>query len=969
MSNIRFFGPGIKPHEINVERNYTNDKSSDTVIQLAIELFPSTEGYLCHVQNKPEIFGKKFQISIEKVIQFMSTMFINVLKDTKISENDISEEFKSVFNLLNNTEQTVFTSEDAKMIKLMMIHSFMIHALDNKEDLKAYLNAILRVESISNNLKTLVLTSQEVNDQNLSYTNVVDHVLTYEQINKAFPYSKKNQPPSNSTISIPIYDRETDSFSTNEHFSDHVEITLLNLCNCLLYDPKNFWYSLERLPENSDIYNFYKKNSKLFTITDEIRKEWSRVVQGLSDFENIDDSEFQLHKIVYLSEKRNELDTGMINMMNVLIKIFNLDHSEIWKNFEGIEDIETKFQLVVSEISKNNNKTYKINNKIFRNDNTISIEWDKNSVQEIILSNRKDLFKSFNILIVHGEFEVKMRVNQDRTYIDIEVIEYHNIIVNNSKPTLNTKDNELMRILFMKFIGGYNVLRIDEIFKKLYFSDPILSDDHQKIVVLTYILDLIAQAETNSVNNDIIETLEGVTKSILESVNLTDRDNREYFQDCLVYLEKMEEEEIVECWNYSLNIQNQIYKLWQKRILSPNVENVSLFFNSSINQNRISEVFELLEKKENLKSLSLKNISSELVTKDYLNKIPKNLTSFELRTGNNYLDYNKMEVLTNYIKDLNSLQSLDIELKCSLNDYQKLISDLPSLENLKNLKIGKASDYISPNYTLSLPISPNLHSLEINGSDNELLEFKMDEQITYNLEELCITHLNFDNDNLRSENLACAFKKLSNLKVLKISKINIPLGKINYFSKIFESLTNLEELDISKLESLHIDNLINLSEEIKKLPNLKKLKISNKYLKLKEVVEILKELSELKSLRSLEFSCSRCSFCSYFDKTFSAEDFIKALGNLTSLTELETPYFTTDEVKLKIMVKAIEKLVKLEKLDISLYAPTRVNTERIFEILKKLTNLKHLNITNWKFDEKDLEKLKLELPNLETIIY
>lgn len=100
LSNIRFFGPGIKPHEINVERNYTNDMSSDPVTQLAIELFPSPTGNLCHIRGMETNFGKKFQISIEKVIQFMSTMFINVLKDTKISENDISKASRSLIQFL-----------------------------------------------------------------------------------------------------------------------------------------------------------------------------------------------------------------------------------------------------------------------------------------------------------------------------------------------------------------------------------------------------------------------------------------------------------------------------------------------------------------------------------------------------------------------------------------------------------------------------------------------------------------------------------------------------------------------------------------------------------------------------------------------------------------------------------------------------------------------------------------------------
>lgn len=101
-----------------------------------------------------------------------------------------------------------------------------------------------------------------------------------------------------------------------------------------------------------------------------MRKEWSRVVQGLSNFKNNDNSKFKLHKIIYLKGKRNELYIGMINMMNVLIKIFNLDHGKIWKDLKEKDDIVSILEILISIITKNKFK--------------ISIECNKKDFEEIL---------------------------------------------------------------------------------------------------------------------------------------------------------------------------------------------------------------------------------------------------------------------------------------------------------------------------------------------------------------------------------------------------------------------------------------------------------------------------------------------------------------------------------------------------------------------------------------------------------
>jgi hypothetical protein len=128
--------------------------------------------------------------------------------------------------------------------------------------------------------------------------------LDLSNICNSFPYSEKNQPCSNSTI--PIYYRKQNTFIDFKNFPDCVDIVTLHICNCLFYDPIKQCYSTEGLNVSKDLLLFYEKHNTLFSITNETRKEWSKVIQSLDEFIDIDSSEYKTHKIVYLKEHRNE---------------------------------------------------------------------------------------------------------------------------------------------------------------------------------------------------------------------------------------------------------------------------------------------------------------------------------------------------------------------------------------------------------------------------------------------------------------------------------------------------------------------------------------------------------------------------------------------------------------------------------------------------------------------------------------
>ena len=162
-------------------------------------------------------------------------------------------------------------------LKLLVIHAYVLDILDGPEEFEIYLKAISdRLSDIAIR-GHLVLTEKQKESFGNLYTNPFK-----------FPYSKVNQPASNS--SIPIYHRITDTLDEKEKFSDCADITILHLCNCLFYNEETGECSLDHLKlegkaisdECTRLLKFYKKyHYKPFEITQVMKNDWSRVVQGL----------------------------------------------------------------------------------------------------------------------------------------------------------------------------------------------------------------------------------------------------------------------------------------------------------------------------------------------------------------------------------------------------------------------------------------------------------------------------------------------------------------------------------------------------------------------------------------------------------------------------------------------------------------------------------------------------------------
>lgn len=341
LCNLRFYSPELQPRYSEAERIYAADESNDPFTDCLAIMFPSLTGTLNHTHNVSIGLSNNFNKDRNDGIKFFAKLFITILNDADdFVYNNRNRKRSSIFNTLKKEllqESTVELFKE-KDLKLSLIHAFIINILDTEEELKLYLSEIL--DNIDqDNIKLY----------NLSFDIVASIVCLNEAYNN-FPYSDLHPPPSN--VQIPVYNRKNDSFDDKTLFSDCAETLLLNLCNSLFYDNETKKYNIEHLnlPEDSLLFQFYKKNNKPFTCTLSIRKEWSRIVQDLEDLDIVESNDSKPNMISYVREAvRNELNTGIINMMSILVRICNLSANEIFADM-NFNIVEQRLTLLLNKL-------------------------------------------------------------------------------------------------------------------------------------------------------------------------------------------------------------------------------------------------------------------------------------------------------------------------------------------------------------------------------------------------------------------------------------------------------------------------------------------------------------------------------------------------------------------------------------------------------------------------------------------
>lgn len=783
LNNLRFYGASINAFIENGNREYSRDTGKDSLSEFLIELFPSPTGTISYIRNITANFGYKFDKKKSQGIKFLATMFAEIIKSNNRDIQEFSEFEKIKKLVLDNDNQIENLSSifNSKIIKLMSIHTFILNVLDNNKDLELYLSIILDTIK-GENVQILEIDC-----------NILDAVLEIETKLNDFPYSKLRQPPSSAVI--PFYYREINKFSKKKSFSDCAEIVLLELCNCLFYVPEHFSYSTKGLGPDTKLAIFYTKYDKLFTISLNVRKEWSRVVQGLDDFKNNDKSRYKTNILSYRKAGRNEINPGIINMMNFLMKICEVDNASFWSDFNG------------KKLDKKLKQLFKIISPRFQD--RILVDTSNSNFKEFKSQDRYDFEGSFNLVFtLPSKNKIIILVEQTSMHASLEVLDS----ISENKDYTVTKSPNLPILLFQNFVttsrGISNIAKNMEIFTRIYFTRQVQTNEGKRAVLLD-IFDILTRYSL--LNSDIydrefikikLNALRVIAGNILSTVNLNDIGTRYLFKPFLLYNHDLKVDEIVDCWMKSLSFTNlQIFRLWEIKVQETNIESLKLEI-SEMTNSAILNLFNTLRKLASLKSLHFDKIHE-----------------------------NGAEIISRELSEMTQLTSLSFKDSWLVKGAVFHISkSLGKLSNLKSINFSRS--YIG----------------------NTGIEYILCEIITLkNLETL-----NFSKNNINGgqgiQRIANLLKECRSLKSLDLS--GNKFDSVESAKLIIQSigeLSYLETLDLSN-SLISKEGVPYIEQIIKRLPKLKSINLSNNLLGEKGSEIILETSKEFLNLIDIDLS-------------------------------------------------------------------------------------------------------------------
>lgn len=277
LHNMRFFGPTISGKTENGERVYAKDEAADgdSITDALIKLFPSSAGTITYMTSAKSNFANYFVEEVKNpgkksdTLKSFANFFTAIAQGKDMFEDEGRLISKLKLQAIQNTDNKSSSDESNKPspdesskpkkqkkgeeklsipekegltslykdkerdLKILLLNSFIVNVLDEKEDFEVYLR------HVSANLGN---AENPAKDENME--SMLDKAVEiYNRLN-FFPYSKINSPQSN--IKISGYDRTVKQplDKKNYGFSDCADVALLHLCNCLFYDGATNAYSL-----------------------------------------------------------------------------------------------------------------------------------------------------------------------------------------------------------------------------------------------------------------------------------------------------------------------------------------------------------------------------------------------------------------------------------------------------------------------------------------------------------------------------------------------------------------------------------------------------------------------------------------------------------------------------------------------------------------------------------------------------
>lgn len=527
LENFRLYGSDINPTYQNIDatnifgiRDYSNDKGTIPFTNLLTILFPSPLGRLSAIRSITENFTKRYfnQIDMPTNLKALCDTFIKVFDNVKYADvrrgGYIGAQKILFENMLMTRNETY--SEETRDIKLLTIHAYFIEVFDTKDHYREYLNII--VDSLKDkNPRILNLDDKEKQEFEKLYVPM-----------SSFPYSELNRPVSNGSISEITKTATGFDYHATNFFSDCTETTILHICNCLFFDEDTEKYSLDHLnlDPSSPITNFYKfVENKVFTITDDIRNEWSKVVQCL-----------ELPKIEYKKQGKNEIRSGILNIMWTIAFICNSNKNNIYESF----------QKALKENGSSASKILDTMKSLFQSIAIPGLEVNLKVAKDIKTTHitiRTELIGEINIFLKNTKFscpiETNMLLKVHERHSEVNFISRNDnkdrfLILDKLKidSMVNTQqESHIIEYLIIRYISiikndNREIYTPNSLFNILYNSGPLDTND-KKPNHLIYLYEQIKNYQRNPrIRSQIIKVCENIVKSVI----FTDEDTKKTFE-------------------------------------------------------------------------------------------------------------------------------------------------------------------------------------------------------------------------------------------------------------------------------------------------------------------------------------------------------------------------------------------------------------------------------------------------------
>ncbi|MBL4588384.1 hypothetical protein JKY79_03500 [Candidatus Babeliales bacterium] len=578
------------------------------------------------------------------------------------------------------------------------------------------------------------------------------------------PY-KNNQDPISNGIAA-MYLRASDEEEGKEKirkpiFADCAEVTIRHMMNFILFDSIEKTFSLEKLDQfMADKDQTYIKNLKEFYAYQtpdlansgdyQVRSLWNQVVADLGG------------NVIYLQKfnakkNNNEIESGILNFVQVFERIFNL---ELGDEPTFIKGQENKF-------------IEQIKNRFFH---CFKILFEELSPKKVALKMR---FSNIKIFSIHGNHDlsgdIAISINDKHAHKHlfsfVLLISNEHIEINNLK--IDQKNSEILEsVAFENIVKNLNQLSMEKGSASFFLADELIE------------YDVVPAKPIYQIFGKTLNDTNGKIRALNLFHNLSDYINEgrmSFIIENIIKSYLWNDESSVKKISQLIFDENKQRNKKFQRIISEKIKKINLE-NSNIETLNVSEFSVLktikLSDCQNFKSLNGLSKSIELIHLDHLKALEvANLSNFSALKVVRIRSCQKLESLNELSENIELLHLWNVNIETI---------DLSRLQELKRLTILESEKLKSLDKLSTSIESLDLHRLNIKTFDVSKLQ-ALKKVIISNCERLRFIH---------------GFSE--NIKSLDLSNVSIEILDLSRF----QALEKITIINCKKIKSILISELL-----------------------------------------------------------------------------------------------------------------------------------------------------------------